>query len=189
MAWDDTKASDGTLTAAEWNAHVTDQKTRVPASGGTFSGHINVPSGATGTQVPQATEVMPKTGGTFSGHITVPAGATGSQVPRASEVITVAGGTLTGALAVPAGAAGSQVPRVSEVLKKTEITSGTTSILPETSSIVVNHNIGSTPTFIGVTPATGFVEWRVSAVTSTTFTIEISAPQPSGVTFMWSARV
>ena len=28
MAWDDTKATGGTLAAAEWNAHSTDQKTR-----------------------------------------------------------------------------------------------------------------------------------------------------------------
>ena len=28
MAWDDTKATGGTLAATEWNTHVTDQKTR-----------------------------------------------------------------------------------------------------------------------------------------------------------------
>ena len=31
---------------------------------------------------------MPTTGGTFTGHINVPAGATGSQAPRVSEVVT-----------------------------------------------------------------------------------------------------
>jgi len=32
MAWDDTKGTGDGLTAAEWNAHVTDQKTRITAT-------------------------------------------------------------------------------------------------------------------------------------------------------------
>ncbi|EPD44856.1 hypothetical protein HMPREF9701_00445 [Delftia acidovorans CCUG 274B] len=36
---------------------------------------------------PVAATLMPKTGGVFSGHITVPSGASGSQVPRASAVM------------------------------------------------------------------------------------------------------
>lgn len=36
---------------------------------------------------PVSATLMPKTGGVFSGHITVPSGASGSQVPRASAVM------------------------------------------------------------------------------------------------------
>ncbi len=56
-----------------------------------------------------------KSGDTMAGPLVVPAGATGSQVPRASEVVSKAGDTMTGPLAVPAGATGSQVPRANEV--------------------------------------------------------------------------
>lgn len=44
---------------------------------------------------------VPKAGATMTGHLTVPAGASGSQVPRASEVVLKAGGTMSGPLDVP----------------------------------------------------------------------------------------
>ena len=46
----------------------------VPAStGGTFSGHVNVPAGASGSQVPQAQEVVKKSGDTMTGDLIVDA--------------------------------------------------------------------------------------------------------------------
>lgn len=44
---------------------------------------------------------VPFGGGTFTGHIEVPAGASGAQVPRADAVLSLGGGVLTGTLFVP----------------------------------------------------------------------------------------
>lgn len=93
----------------------------VPKAGGvTMTGTLAVPAGATGSNVPRASEVVPLAGGvTMTGTLAVPAGASGSNVPRASEVALLAGATFTGAVAVPAGASGAQVPQAQEVLLKT----------------------------------------------------------------------
>ena len=52
------------------------------------------------TPNPLAGLYAPLTGATFTGAVAVPAGATGSQVPRASEVLPISGGSLTGGLTV-----------------------------------------------------------------------------------------
>lgn len=45
MAWDDTKGgASSTLTATEWNNHVTDQKARAPIADPTFTGEIGIGS-------------------------------------------------------------------------------------------------------------------------------------------------
>lgn len=63
-----------------------------------------------------------KTGDTMTGHLSVPANASGSQAPQAQEVVKKAGDTMTGPLVVPAGATGSQAPRASEVVLQTQFT-------------------------------------------------------------------
>lgn len=52
--------------------------------------------------LPALSAKVSKTGDTMTGHLSVPAGATGSQVPRSSEVVPLVGGvTMTGELTVP----------------------------------------------------------------------------------------
>lgn len=64
-------------------------------SGADFTGPITVPAGASGDQVPRASEVALLTGAAFTGPITVPAGASGAQAVRASEA------QWSGAVTVP----------------------------------------------------------------------------------------
>lgn len=42
MAWDDTHSKGDDLTSTEWNNHVQDQKSRLPLSGGTMTGPIDM---------------------------------------------------------------------------------------------------------------------------------------------------
>lgn len=46
--------------------------------------------------------LMPKAGGTFTGAVSVPAGATGAQAPQVQEVVKKSGDSMTGALSVAA---------------------------------------------------------------------------------------
>lgn len=48
MAWDDTKATSGTLAATEWNEHVTDQKARIEKSNFTAAASLLTSTGASG---------------------------------------------------------------------------------------------------------------------------------------------
>lgn len=78
-------------------------------SGADFTGPITVPAGASGDQVPRASEVALLTGAAFTGPITVPAGATGEQAVRAGEVaaesiILPASGTAVDVLSIPSWA-------------------------------------------------------------------------------------
>lgn len=70
----------------------------VRTSGAIFTGPVEVPAGASGNQVPRASEVALLTGATFSGPLTVP------------------GATFTAPLEVPAGASGAEVPQAQEAL-------------------------------------------------------------------------
>lgn len=98
----------------------------VPLAGGVaMTGHIAVPSNASGNQVPRASEVVHKTGDTMTGPLEVPAGATGNQVPRASEVVHMTGAetiagvkTFSSKPKVPAGATGAEVPQAQEIFGK-----------------------------------------------------------------------
>ncbi|MBQ0917442.1 hypothetical protein KBW71_03235 [Hydrogenophaga aromaticivorans] len=114
-----TKAAEAAASAV--TAATFDPALFVPKAGGvTMTGTLAVPAGATGSNVPRASEVVPLAGGvTMTGTLAVPAGASGSNVPRASEVALLVGATFTGAVAVPAGASGAQVPQAQEVLLKT----------------------------------------------------------------------
>ena len=49
--------------------------------------------------------LMPKAGGTFTGAVSVPAGATGAQAPQVQEVVKKSGGTMSGVLEAVAGSA------------------------------------------------------------------------------------
>lgn len=124
-----TKAAEAAASAV--TAATFDPALFVPKAGGvTMTGTLAVPAGATGSNVPRASEVVPLAGGvTMTGTLAVPAGATGSNVPRRSEVVgstgdeTIAGiKTFSSAPVVPAGATGSQAPRVSEVVGITSAT-------------------------------------------------------------------
>lgn len=75
--------------------------------------------------LPNLAAKVNKTGDTMTGHLSVPAGATGNQVPRASEVVhttgaeTIAGvKTFTSRPKVPAGATGTEVPQAQEIFGK-----------------------------------------------------------------------
>jgi len=66
---------------------------KVSKTGDTMTGHLSVPAGATGNQVPRSSEVVHMTGAetiagvkTFSSRPKVPAGATGTEVPQAQEI-------------------------------------------------------------------------------------------------------
>jgi hypothetical protein len=66
---------------------------KVSKTGDTMTGHLSVPAGATGNQVPRSSEVVHMTGAetiagvkTFSSKPKVPAGATGTEVPQAQEI-------------------------------------------------------------------------------------------------------
>jgi hypothetical protein len=63
--------------------------TFLKTSGGTMSGPLDVIAGATGTQAPQAQEVVKKSGDTMTGPLEVPAGASGDQVMQASEIVAL----------------------------------------------------------------------------------------------------
>lgn len=114
-----TKAAEAAASAVA--AATFDPALFVPKAGGvTMTGTLAVPAGATGSNVPRASEVVPLAGGvTMTGTLAVPAGASGSNVPRASEVALLSGATFIGAVAVPAGASGANVPQAQEVLLKT----------------------------------------------------------------------
>jgi hypothetical protein len=95
--------------------------------GAVFTGPIEVPAGATGNEVPRASEVALLAGAAFTGPITVPAGATGSQVPRSSEVVHMVGAetiagvkTFSSKPLVPAGATGAEVPQAQEIFGKSQ---------------------------------------------------------------------
>lgn len=70
-------------------------ETAVNKTGDTMTGHLNVPSNASGTQVPRAQEVVRKAGDTMAGHLNVPAGAAGTQAPQVQEVVTKSGDSAT----------------------------------------------------------------------------------------------
>lgn len=117
-----TKAAEAAASAV--TAATFDPALFVPKAGGvTMTGTLAVPAGATGSNVPRASEVVPLAGGvTMTGTLAVPAGAAGANVPQAQEVLLKTGGTATGHVSVPAGATGSQAPRVSEVVGITSAT-------------------------------------------------------------------
>lgn len=70
---------------------------KVSKTGDTMTGHLSVPAGASGAQVPQAQEVVPRTGNvTMTGPLEVPAGASGAQVPQAQETYGPKNGQLAG---------------------------------------------------------------------------------------------
>lgn len=75
--------------------------------------------------LPNLAAKVSKTGDTMTGHLSVPAGATGNQVPRASEVVHMTGAetiagvkTFTSRPKVPAGATGTEVPQAQEIFGK-----------------------------------------------------------------------
>ena len=75
--------------------------------------------------LPSLSAKVSKTGDTMTGHLSVPAGATGSQVPRSSEVVHMTGAeTIAGVKTfasrpkVPAGATGTEVPQAQEIFGK-----------------------------------------------------------------------
>jgi hypothetical protein len=68
--------------------------------------------------LPSLAAKVSKTGDTMTGPLEVPAGATGNQVPRASEVALLAGAAFTGPITVPAGATGTEVPQAQEIFGK-----------------------------------------------------------------------
>lgn len=80
--------------AAAAAAETFDPANYVPLAGGVaMTGHLSVPAGATGSQVPRSSEVVHMTGAetiagvkTFSSKPKVPAGATGTEVPQAQEI-------------------------------------------------------------------------------------------------------
>ena len=84
-----TAAANSAEAAATW-----DPENYVPRAGGVMmAGHLSVPAGATGNQVPRASEVVHTTGAetiagvkTFSSRPKVPAGATGDEAPQAQEI-------------------------------------------------------------------------------------------------------
>jgi len=114
--------ADPAILDTEFALIATASATKMDKTGGTFSGPIVVPAGASGTQAMQASEVatadalkMDKAGGTFTGAIHVVAGGTTTQPRQASEITTeitnavapklnISGGTLTGDLIAIAGA-------------------------------------------------------------------------------------
>jgi hypothetical protein len=77
--------------------------------------------------LPALSAKVSKTGDTMTGHLSVPAGATGNQVPRSSEVVhmtgdeTIAGvKTFSSSPIVPAGATGDEVPQAQEIYGKSQ---------------------------------------------------------------------
>lgn len=71
----------------------------VPLVGATMTGHLIVPSGATGSQAPRRADVVGSSGDenidgvkTFTSSPVVPANATGQEAPRAEETVRVVGG-------------------------------------------------------------------------------------------------
>lgn len=170
-----TKAAEAAASAV--TAATFDPALFVPKAGGvTMTGTLAVPAGATGSNVPRASEVVPLAGGvTMTGTLAVPAGAAGANVPQAQEVLLKTGGTATGHVSVPAGATGSQAPRVSEVVGITSATgsaklpSGTTAQRdgsPAAGYTRFNSTLGCNETWNGV-------EWvqakrQASAVVATT---------------------
>lgn len=79
----------------------------MPKAGGTFTGPVSVPAGASGAQAPQVQEVVKKSGGTMSGVLEVVAGSvsapgvavssdanTGIYSPGADQLAVATGGTL-----------------------------------------------------------------------------------------------
>jgi len=115
-----TTPADPAIFDTEFALVATASATKMNNTGGTFSGAINVPAGATGTQAPQSGEMttaialkMDIAGGTFTGAVSVPSGGSGANVITSDEInslitasstgLSLAGGTMTGDINAIAG--------------------------------------------------------------------------------------
>lgn len=91
------------LATATWYAPPTTSAGLVAKGGDTMTGHLNVPAGAAGDQVPRASETMLTAGGSMSGGLNTAKGAdiasvatlSGVWTPAQGNVMTVTGTTAT----------------------------------------------------------------------------------------------
>ena len=115
---------------------------RVKIIGDTMTGALNVPAGASGTQVPRAQEVVLKTGSTMTGALNVPAGASGTQVPQAQEVVLKTGNaTITGNIRITPSVISATEPTNFLVTRNANYTGGTFGYV--NSAISANTTVGA----------------------------------------------
>lgn len=191
-----TKAAEAAASAV--TAATFDPALFVPKAGGvTMTGTLAVPAGATGSNVPRASEVVPLSGGvTMTGTLAVPAGATGSNVPRASEVVpntgdtTIAGiKTFSSAPVIPAGATGLQAVAAQEVVGITsatgsaKVSAGTTAqrdVSPAAGYTRYNSTLGCNETYNGTIWVQAGVQNQATVATTSGTAIDITGI-PAGI--------